>query len=187
MLEFIILGTLFQNKLTGYDIRKCIESGIGMFYKASFGSIYPLLSKLTEQGLVLCEEAENGNRRQKYYSITQKGKEHFEAWLSAEKPTEPGAEAFMAKVFFFDMLDKKSVKAQMVNFQKGIEDYLKELCVKKERYLSLPNQNEFYYKLSTLYFGIAKLQGYLEWCKIIKEKKPIEQLVHEKDHINKNA
>ena len=46
MLEYIILGTLYTNTLTGYDIRKCIDSGIGMFYRASYGSIYHLLCRL---------------------------------------------------------------------------------------------------------------------------------------------
>lgn len=49
MLEFIALGMVLEGDLTGYDIKKAIENGIGVFYKASFGSLYPALKRLTEK------------------------------------------------------------------------------------------------------------------------------------------
>ena len=39
MLESIILGMVSDNDFTGYDIKKLIENGIGVFYKASYGSL----------------------------------------------------------------------------------------------------------------------------------------------------
>ena len=47
MLESIILGMVSDNDFTGYDIKKLIENGIGVFYKASYGSLYPALKRLT--------------------------------------------------------------------------------------------------------------------------------------------
>ena len=46
MLESILLGMVLEEDLTGYDIKKRIETGIGVFYKASFGSLYPALKKM---------------------------------------------------------------------------------------------------------------------------------------------
>lgn len=43
MLEYIVLGMVNYEDMTGYDIKKYIESGISVFYKASFGSLYPIL------------------------------------------------------------------------------------------------------------------------------------------------
>ena len=50
MLESIILGMVSDNDFTGYDIKKLIENGIGVFYKASYGSLYPALKRLTDKG-----------------------------------------------------------------------------------------------------------------------------------------
>ena len=50
MLASIALGMVLEGDLTGYDIKKRIEKGIGVFYKASFGSLYPALKKLTRNG-----------------------------------------------------------------------------------------------------------------------------------------
>lgn len=177
MLEFIILGTLLNNTLTGYDIRKLIELGIGMFYKASYGSIYPLLSRLLEHDMVLCIEDPDANRKQKKYMITEKGREYFKSWLCNEEISEQKEEAFMAKVFFFDQLNEREVFAQLLKFERRIEEHLNELYKKREDYLSCEKKECFYYKLSTLYFGIAKLQSLLEWCEVLKNRQPLENLV----------
>ena len=36
MIDYIVLGMVQDEALTGYDVKKWIESGIGNFYKASY-------------------------------------------------------------------------------------------------------------------------------------------------------
>lgn len=177
MLIYIILGTLTKAPMTGYEIRKCIESGVGLFYKASYGSIYPILAKLLEQELVSCETAEDANRNQKKYSVTEKGREAFQIWLQTDDSEEQKIEAFVAKVFFFDQLEDTAIQSQIQTFQQKIQDYLQELCKKREKFMERPHQEDFYYKLSTLYYGISKLQSLLEWCEVIQKRQSLEQLV----------
>lgn len=177
MLVNIILGTLMKKSLTGYEIRKCIESGVGMFYKASYGSIYPILAKLLEQEMVSLEETEDASRNQKKYTITPKGRESFLQWLQTNDSDEKKIEAFVAKVFFFDQLEDADVQIQIEAFQMKIQKYLHELLEKREYFLTLPHQENFYYKLSTLYYGISKLQSLWEWCQVIRNRQPLEQLV----------
>ena len=40
---------------SGYEIKKFFEGPFSHVYEASFGSIYPSLQKLTDDGLVTCE------------------------------------------------------------------------------------------------------------------------------------
>lgn len=187
MLVYIILGTLMKESQTGYEIRKCIESGVGMFYKASYGSIYPILAKLLEEELVSCESADDANRNQKKYTITGKGRESFLNWLQTNDSDEQKIEAFVAKVFFFDQLEDKDVLIQIESFQQKIQKYLQNLCQKREQFMELPHQEDFYYKLSTLYYGISKLQSLSEWCEAIKKRQPLEQLVHTKNKEGNHA
>lgn len=181
MLEFIILGTLYYRQLTGYDIRKCIDAGIGMFYKASYGSIYPLLARLLEQGMVTCSETKESNRNQKVYAITDEGKKYFDEWLRSDENVENKTEAIIAKVFFFDKLDRENVYKQISQFQQRVEIRLKELINKRDYYVSNYNEDEIYYKLSTLYFGIAKLQSIISWCEVAKNKAGFDELIKSKD------
>ncbi|MDD5937309.1 MAG: PadR family transcriptional regulator [Clostridiales bacterium] len=176
MLDYIILGVLCSDSLSGYDIRKCIEHGIGMFYKASYGSIYPILTKLTKEGCVSCEE-EKGMKKRKVYTIQPKGKEKFQEWLKDLEETGGSIETFMAKVFFFDQLPYETVVKQIDTYEKSLKDYLNVLLEKKKQFEGLKNQDDFYYKLSTLYFGICKLQSIILWCQTVKEKAPLQELI----------
>ena len=50
-LRLIVMKTLANRRLSGYDLIKEIESNTGT-WKPSFGSIYPLLEKLLKEKLV---------------------------------------------------------------------------------------------------------------------------------------
>lgn len=177
LLEYIILGILYSKPLTGYDIRKDIEIGIDMFYKASYGSLYPLLSKLLDKQYVCCVEEQHGKRMKKIYHITSEGKNAFIGWLEA--PIEPGSsmEAFMARVYFYDKLSYKISSIRIVEYEKHLVDYLNDLIKKREQFMNLPNQEQFYYKLSTLYFGICKLQSIIMWCRTVSGRNELESLI----------
>lgn len=177
MLEYIILGTLYDRDLTGYDVHKCIEDGIGMFYKASYGSIYPLLARLLELGMLTCTEDIDSARKQKIYHMTEQGRTYFHEWLKTEETVESKTEAFMAKVYFFDRLGQDDAGIQIEQYQKKAEAYLAELMMKREQYLKNANRDRFYYKLSTLYFGIVKLQSIIEWCKTVQNRSELEKLI----------
>ncbi len=75
----LCLGILFKGEATGYEINKLAEEGrFRYFIEASYGSIYPALNKLTEDGLVTWrEEQQEGKPARKVYAITQAGREAF--------------------------------------------------------------------------------------------------------------
>ena len=43
MLDYILMGMVLETELTGYDIKKEVESSIGNFYKVSMGVCTPHL------------------------------------------------------------------------------------------------------------------------------------------------
>lgn len=177
MLEYIILGTLLNSELTGYDIRKYIEEGIGMFYRASFGSIYPLLGKLTNQGDVICSNFQEGKRNKKKYLITEQGKTVFINWLREENESNSSMEAFMAKVFFFDKLPREVATRNILIYEKKLIDYKERLLTQRKKYIICDQNDQFYFKLSTLYFGICKLQSMIDWCEVLRNEQDLETLV----------
>ena len=60
MFEEIILGIIFEKDLAGYDIKKIIENSFGVYYKASYGSLYPALKRLAAKGFVTTYEEPQG-------------------------------------------------------------------------------------------------------------------------------
>ena len=104
MLEYIVLGMINCEDMTGYDIKKYIENGICIFYKASFGSLYPILKKLTEKGYVTKYEKSVGERSKYYYHITNEGKDTFEEWLKTPISIDDGKGSQLVKIYFYDLL-----------------------------------------------------------------------------------
>jgi DNA-binding PadR family transcriptional regulator len=67
-LSLFVLHTLASGPQTGYSLVKAIERSTGQ--KPSFGSIYPILEKLTHEGIL----AMKVDGRKKVYTLTPKGK-----------------------------------------------------------------------------------------------------------------
>lgn len=73
------LGVLMRGDATGYEIKKLFEEGpYSYFFDAGFGSIYPALARLCEEGLATARDVEEpGRPRKKVYTITPAGRAAF--------------------------------------------------------------------------------------------------------------
>ena len=178
MLDYIILGMLYDDNLTGYDIKKYIENGIGVFYKASYGSLYPALKKLTEKGFLTMYEEPLGGRQKNYYKITNVGKKGFLDWLVLPINVLDGTNTHFAKVYFFDKLSSDIRERQLLEYEINNENYLRKLQALENDFDKMDNKDCFYYKLSTLYYGICITQETLRWCRHIREGKPLRTLIN---------
>ena len=71
---FQVLSILQEKgSLTGYAITKELNSRFQDLWKASFGTVVPLLKRLEDDGLVTKESISVGNCIGQSYSITEKG------------------------------------------------------------------------------------------------------------------
>jgi transcriptional regulator len=73
--ELLVLSLLEDQPRHGYDISKLIQTRSGGAIRFHVTSLYPLLYRLEEQGLVVgrwVEKAEQ--RRRRYYSLTPSGR-----------------------------------------------------------------------------------------------------------------
>ena len=106
--QTICLGILSLGESTGYEIKKQFEDGpFSHFFDAGFGSIYPALSKLEDQGFVTSRaEQVAGRPDRKVYAITPEGDEHFHTKLQAMRPAPDRFRSeFLAMMMFAERLD----------------------------------------------------------------------------------
>lgn len=83
--DHVILGMIGVYPSSGYDMKVELESGgAGMFSALTFGSIYPRLKALEEEGYVVSYEADTHGRRRRVYELTAKGWRALAEWLAAE-------------------------------------------------------------------------------------------------------
>jgi PadR family transcriptional regulator, regulatory protein PadR len=79
MLDLLILRTLRQGELNGWDIMNRIQIVSGEVFRVIPGSLYPALHRLEAGGLVKAEwGASENNRRAKFYKLTAAGKKQLD-------------------------------------------------------------------------------------------------------------
>ncbi len=84
-LSLLILSLLNRKAMYGYEIVKTVREASDGALQWKEGSLYPGLHKLAKDGLIRGEwEGKPGQRRRRYYRITEKGRaalsEKTEAW-----------------------------------------------------------------------------------------------------------
>jgi DNA-binding PadR family transcriptional regulator len=164
---FAILGMLSLCPMSGYDIKKMVESSISHFWNESYGQIYPLLKKLERQGLAeRRSERQSGKPERLVYSITPGGREALEAWLQREPGTQPVRQELLLKLFFAAPGDAAAMAAHVERLQQqhtaALEQYRAITAGLARRFEGHP---QLPYWLLTLEFGRHRSQGIVDWCR----------------------
>jgi transcriptional regulator len=79
-LSLMILKTLETlGPLHGYGIARRIEQTSGDVLSLNYGTVYPALLKLEQEGAISCEwGVSDNNRKAKFYKLTRAGKKQLE-------------------------------------------------------------------------------------------------------------
>ncbi|MDD9952736.1 MAG: PadR family transcriptional regulator [Candidatus Woesearchaeota archaeon] len=109
----MVLHKLVQRPRSGYGLCKSIEECTGK--KPSFGSIYPILEKLTNDGHVTVEE----QGRKKIYTLTKKGNEAAKDIASKHQELLKNAIVNIRTTFEMMGQDPSPMIAAMERAQKG--------------------------------------------------------------------
>jgi DNA-binding PadR family transcriptional regulator len=125
----ICLGILTRGDATGYEIKKLFEDdGYQHFVEASFGSIYPALNRLTEEGYVsVRSEAQEKRPDRKVYSITPQGRSQFIASLLKPLPEDRHRSPFVFAMLFADLLPQSRVAGMVDTYISQVEQKLAHL------------------------------------------------------------
>jgi DNA-binding PadR family transcriptional regulator len=122
VLEFAVLGLLHRTPMHGYELSKQLNSLLGAFRALSYGTLYPCLTKLYEEGLIAKEDdAPNGaklsapapaperpgqaprraGRSKIVYRLTAEGKERLQDLLAESGPAAWEDDGFGVHFAFF--------------------------------------------------------------------------------------
>jgi DNA-binding PadR family transcriptional regulator len=78
MFELFVLGKLMHRPMHGYMLQSIINAAVGPFRRLSWGTLYPLLRKLEQKGLITQQGGESSDGRgTKNYRTTSLGKRRF--------------------------------------------------------------------------------------------------------------
>jgi DNA-binding PadR family transcriptional regulator len=163
---YAVLGFLNRQPMSGYDLKKAVEQSVGNFWKESYGQLYPILRRLSEDGLARKSDGGAGGKRARHaYAITPAGREALRRWL--EEPTEPQQlrNELLLKLFFGGNGDRTWCR-------RHVEQARARLVADLERYETIheglrrdhADAPDFEYWVITLRYGERDTQALIEWC-----------------------
>ncbi len=163
--KYVILGFLSHEPMTGYDIRKQIESQISYFWSdIKFGQIYPALAMLEHEGLATKKvEMQENTPLRKVYTITTEGREIFTHWLLQPIAKEQVKYEVLLKLFFGSQIPVtenikriEAFRARSVQNLQFMKQYAENLCQE------LHEEDHLYFLLAVL-LGQHFYQAQLDW------------------------
>lgn len=155
--SYVVLGMLALGPRSGYDIKQLADVSTRHFWAISYGQIYPELRRLSAAGLVKAQDASRGTRHRTIHTLTAKGRQVLNAWVSdPEMEKVEMRDEMLLKLFFADAVPRR--------------DTVRHLLAMRERHLQvaaglretepMAAQQDHRMKHEVLKFGV----GLHEWC-----------------------
>lgn len=169
VLEFAVLGLLRESPMHGYELRKRLNSSLGVFRAFSYGSLYPCLKTLVAQGWLTEETASApqdgpavplaGRRAKIVYRLTAEGKEHFEELLAQTGPEAWEDEHFGVRFAFFGQTSR-DVRVRVLE---GRRSRLEERLDKMRTSLARTRERLDDYTLELQRHGMESVEREVRW------------------------
>lgn len=164
-IDCVILGLLSHEELTGYEIKKRMDTTLKYFWSASYGSIYPALSDLVNRGLATKREDTENKRNKLIYTITDDGRNYLNEWLALPVEKDELRYETLLKLFFGNEQGTEQALLHIKTFEKKIKKELPNLLGAEQVLKScLDDDSTHKYYLLTVLFGIKTYRSYLDWC-----------------------
>ncbi|MFM1654974.1 PadR family transcriptional regulator [Brevibacillus sp. B_LB10_24] len=109
MYELFVLGELMTGEKHGYMLQDVLKNSLGFGRKISSGTLYPLLSRMTESGSIHLRIEEKGGRARKIYEITEAGRDRFLQLMTMPLDSHADGETgviFRLKMVYFQYVAK---------------------------------------------------------------------------------
>ena len=169
-LDFVILGLLSHESLTGYEIKKRMDGTLSFFWGASFGSIYPILNKLAKENKVTRQECKESGREKLVYTITEEGREELRKWLNVPVTRDELRFGTLLKLFFGNEVGPEVTIGHLMEFEKKTKEGMPFLKQSVEVLDKIKDQDETHlYYMLTAKFGVMVYETYLKWCEEAKQ------------------
>ena len=127
----LILGSLMSRSMTGYELKKFFSISVQFFSGMSYGSIYPALKKMEQDGLITMRlEIQDGAPNRKVYTITETGKTAFVEALKKPIAFTKLKNDFLTRLFFFAHLSPEeslSMARDYLESTKRVQQELQEI------------------------------------------------------------
>ncbi|WP_067486885.1 PadR family transcriptional regulator [Actinomadura hibisca] len=179
VLELAVLGLLHESPMHGYELRKRLNTLLGMFRAFSYGSLYPCLKLLLAKGLIVEDRPEEPNvplalqsRRSKIvYKLTAEGKERLQQLLTEAGPASWEDEGFGVHFAFFSHT-RADVRLRILE---GRRSRLEERLERLRAALARTRERVDSYTLELQNHGLESVEREVRWLNELIGRERAEQ------------
>lgn len=169
-LEGVSLGIIYkQQPCTAYRVRSELKEAPSSSWRASAGSVYPLLNRLETEGLVVTTTDMNDGRGRKLLKVTAEGRKSLKAWVVAGADRDlvsAVTDPIRSRTFFLDVLSAAKRAEYLDQLITLTESYLSET---KDRLEQGKESGDLYDYLGSL--GAMKVtEARLDWLCDVRER-----------------
>lgn len=164
--DYVILGLLAEQPLSGYQIKKLVDIRFRFFWSESFGQIFPALKSLAAAGLAEeCAPEASGGRAAKRYQITPAGRSALVDWLQLPVEKESLRLEILLKTYFSNYTAPDVMLKHLSGFEESHRQQLQILESFHAELSRIPDEDENHREvLRVIDFGRKVNRAYLEWC-----------------------
>ena len=164
--RYALLGMLSIRAMSGYDIKKLIETSISNFWSESYGQIYPMLKRLVAEKLVTrTVKKQQGKPDRHVYALTAAGRRELQDWLVEAPGRSVARNELLLKLFFGEEIPVDASLAHIAGFR-ALHSELgaRYDAIEKEiKHKHGDNPNAPFW-LITVRYGRAESEALLRWC-----------------------
>jgi DNA-binding PadR family transcriptional regulator len=153
-IQDVILGFLYDEPMSGYDIKQMMENSVSYFFDASFGAIYPALRKMEKEGLVEKQVVQQeGKPNKNLFVVTENGKQQFLDYLNSPiNPTITRSD-ILIRIFFGRFTTKEKIMEWLMDEREKNQAMYENLTRIADQYPTMDQNKRF-----TLEFGIRQAE-----------------------------
>ena len=181
-LAYAILGWLHTESMSGYDLKKQFDQGIGYFWPVDQMQIYRTLERLVEQGNVsVHEEIQHNRPNRKVYTPTDTGREELRHWLTSPQALPALRDPLLIQLFFAASLSNAEIvellEHQHAEHRKRLAYYQQKISFPLDTPVGTRGEvsREQILRRQVLEHSLRREQTYLEW---------LEQTIEEIHHLS---
>ncbi len=167
-IRYLLLGLLTQKPMTGYDIKGLLESFSWLIGSPSYGSLYPALHGLLDDGLVAVNVVSSEEKpSRKVYHITEAGQHTLHDWINKPVVKDPSLKAFLMHLILAKNYSREGLVAYLNHRRSQVTERRTALLKKLQANDGEPTQSQ---QPLALDYGLAMAKQELRWLEETLER-----------------
>ena len=163
ILARIILGLLDIAPMSGYDVKRYVDTVVTHFWTADKSQVYRTLAGLVADGLARIETVRGTSAPDRLvHHITESGRTALHEWLVSDLDRQPERDPFLARAFFAGGLDDDELGELLARRRAAADQLVAALGAMREN-TPAPRDKAERLRLATLDNGLRHARTELEW------------------------